>query len=168
MRAYWYFEYNEVDPKHQLIMEQVIHLNRNWNKEKQITLENNEDIYNRGTFTITNLPKNNGEIWVGLVNCSDVGEFTIALDTDRGDFVRRFVDNMFNLITECICDNDFEEAQYHNREMYEGYLARHNLRMCRSKESLIEYFNDYNYLELDVKGHLAPAIVLFNRVMIIA
>lgn len=168
MRAYWYFEYNEVDPRQRMIMEQVIHLNRNRDKEELIRSENDEDIYNHGSITITNLPKNNGEIWVGLVDCSDVGEFTISIDTDRDVFVRRFVDDMFRLISECICDNDFEEAHYYNDELYEAYLARHNLRMCRSKESLIEYFNEYNYLELNVKGHLAPAIVLFKRVVIVA
>lgn len=45
MRAYWYFEYNEVDPRQRMVMEHVIYLSRNRDKEELIRSENDEDIY---------------------------------------------------------------------------------------------------------------------------
>jgi len=94
----------------------------------------------------------------------DVGE-EIMHSGNKEELIASFVEEMFDAIIESILDNDNEEVP--DFEDKQDYLKKHKLEMCLTKETLISYLENNDYLVLDVKGHLIPAVITLKRVTIV-
>lgn len=97
-------------------------------------------------------------VYVGMVYSFDKKrDWTYTLDDNSETFIENFVYEMFDKIEHFISENI---SPYYDYSEYLELLAKHNLSMCESEESLIEYFMEHDYLEVNINGKIT--IVLWQ------
>jgi len=154
--AYWYGDFDSSDAC-QIDMDDKIYPIRT-----PSDLNKTED--DRG-YVLVNIDASiEGKIWIAMFYRYDVGE-EIMHSGNKEELIASFVEEMFDAIIESILDNDNEEVP--DFEDKQDYLKKHKLEMCLTKETLISYLENNDYLVLDVKGHLIPAVITLKRVTIV-
>lgn len=156
--AYWYGDFDSSDPC-QIDMKDKIYPIRT-------PSDLNKDEDDRG-YVVVNIDKSiEGKIWLAMFYRYDVGEEIMYLD-NREKLISSFIEYLFEAIVESVLDNDNEKVpDFEDKQKYQDYLKKYGLEMCLTKESLISYLQRHDYLVLDVKGHLIPAVITLKEVTI--